>query len=196
MFLAANLVGWIGGDFVYRKVAAKNIITLIAVTNWREQHCLCFDKVRTTPTTTTPTTATTTTGTTTPATTTTSATTKTCMCCRDACRLTCVWHSNTHTQRFNGPLFGTTLVRRYQKKHSPTHTHPDHQPSFIKFLHLLRSIASSLFNLRAWQSFSTTSLYVLFGLPLVWSLVLHTFIHPIIIFFSQNMPIQSQPVLL
>jgi len=25
MFLAAALVGWIGGDFVYRKVAAKNI---------------------------------------------------------------------------------------------------------------------------------------------------------------------------
>jgi len=24
-FLAATLVGWIGGDFVYRKVAAKNI---------------------------------------------------------------------------------------------------------------------------------------------------------------------------
>ena len=25
IFLAATLVGWIGGDFVYRKVAAKNI---------------------------------------------------------------------------------------------------------------------------------------------------------------------------
>jgi len=24
-FLAATLIGWIGGDFVYRKVAAKNI---------------------------------------------------------------------------------------------------------------------------------------------------------------------------
>ena len=32
--------------------------------------------------------------------------------------------------------------------------------------HLLQSIASSLFNLRAWQSFSTTSLQILFGLPL------------------------------
>ena len=31
----------------------------------------------------------------------------------------------------------------YQKEHSPTHTHPDHQTSFINFLHLLRSIASS-----------------------------------------------------
>jgi len=67
-----------------------------------------------------------------------------------------------YTQPFrpNGPLSGTT-----QKKHSPTHTHRDHQTAFINLFHLLRSITSS-FNLRAWQSFSTTSLQVLFGLPL------------------------------
>ena len=47
-------------------------------------------------------------------------------------------------QLFYGPLSGTTRVSRYQKKHSPTHTYPDHQPSFISFFHLLRSIASSL----------------------------------------------------
>jgi len=57
-------------------------------------------------------------------------------------------------------------VNWYQKKHSPTHTYPGYQPSFISFLHLLRSIASSTYNLRAWQSFCTTSLQVLFGLPL------------------------------
>jgi len=34
------------------------------------------------------------------------------------------------------------------------------------FCHLLWSIASSVFNLHAWQSFCTTSLQVLFGLPL------------------------------
>jgi len=45
-------------------------------------------------------------------------------------------------------------------------TYPDHHPTFISFFHLLRSIASSLFNLRAWQYFCTTSLQVLFGLPL------------------------------
>ena len=56
-------------------------------------------------------------------------------------------------------------MSRYQKKHSPTH-HPDHHPTFISFFHLPQSIASSLFNLRAWQSFCTTSLHVLFGLPL------------------------------
>jgi len=76
---------------------------------------------------------------------------------------------NTHThkqqQPFYRPLSGTTRVSRYQKKHSPTH-HPDHHPIFISFFHLPRSIASSLFKLRAWQSFCTTSLHVLFGLPL------------------------------
>jgi len=40
-------------------------------------------------------------------------------------------------------------VHQYQKKHSPTHTYPDHQSSFICFLHLLRSMASSVFSLHA-----------------------------------------------
>jgi len=66
---------------------------------------------------------------------------------------------HTHTQLFNGPLSGTTQVGWYQKKHSHTDTHPVRHISFINFLHLLRSIASSLFNLHA-------SLHVLFGLPL------------------------------
>jgi len=69
-------------------------------------------------------------------------------------------------QPFYGPLSGTTRqVSKYQKKHSPTH-HPDHHPIFISFFHLPRFIASSLFKLHAWQSFCTTSVHVLFGLPL------------------------------
>ena len=67
---------------------------------------------------------------------------------------------------FNGLWSGTTRVGRYQKEHSPTYTHPDHRSSFIIFLHLQRSMASSLFNLRAWQSSRTTSFQVFFGLPL------------------------------
>jgi len=55
-------------------------------------------------------------------------------------------------------------VSRYQKKHSPTH-HPDHHPIFINFFHLPWSMASYLFKLHPWQSFCTTSLHVLFGLP-------------------------------
>jgi len=42
---------------------------------------------------------------------------------------------HTHKQLFNGLLSRTTRVCCYQKKHSPTHTHPDHQTSFIIFLH-------------------------------------------------------------
>ena len=48
--------------------------------------------------------------------------------------------------------------------------------SYILYqLHLLRSIASSLFNLRAWQPFSTTSLPVLFGLGPCTSYSIHFF---------------------
>jgi len=43
------------------------------------------------------------------------------------------------------------------KEYSPTHTYPDCQPSIIRFLHLLQSIASSLFNLCAWQSLHNLS---------------------------------------
>ena len=71
------------------------------------------------------------------------------------CQLT----SQQQQQSFYGPLSGTTRVSHYQKKHSPT-DHPDHHPIFISFFRLLRSIASSLFKLRAWQSWCTTSFQV------------------------------------
>ena len=73
------------------------------------------------------------------------------------------------------------ICYQYQKKHSPTH-HPDHHPVFISFFHLPRSIASSLFKLRAWQSFCTTSFHVLFGLPLGLELSTSYSIH----FFTQS----------
>jgi len=63
-------------------------------------------------------------------------------------------------------LSGTTRMSWYQKKHSPTHTYHGHQSSLVCFLHPLWSMASSLFNLRTWQSFCTISLQVFFGLPL------------------------------
>ena len=69
-----------------------------------------------------------------------------------------------HTQPFNGLWSGSTSpVGQYQKKHSPTHTYPDHR---ISFIHLLQSTTSSLFSLHGWHSFWVTSLQVLFGLPL------------------------------
>jgi len=48
--------------------------------------------------------------------------------------------SNTHTHNcLTAFLSVTTRVGRYQKKRSPTHTHPDHQISFITFVYLQRS---------------------------------------------------------
>ena len=66
---------------------------------------------------------------------------------------TSVSYTHAFAQPFNGLWSGTAWLGRYEKKHSPTHTHPDRQTSFINFLHLLWSVASSLFSLRAWQSF-------------------------------------------
>ena len=67
-------------------------------------------------------------------------------------------------QLFYGPLSRTTRVSQYQMKRSTTTTLIIIQ--CISFFHLLRSIASSLFKLCAWQSYCTTSLHILFGLPL------------------------------
>jgi len=105
--------------------------------------------------------------------------------------IACVYY--THTQPFNGLLFGTYRVGRYQKKHSPTHTHPDHRASFIIFLHLQRSMASSLTvlldNLSPGPLWSSPW-------PSTFHFILHAFLHPIIIIFSQHVPIPTQPVLL
>ena len=111
------------------------------------------------------------------------------------CSTFCAWLHIQQQQPFYGSLSGTTRVSRYQKKHPPTHP-PDHHPIFISFFLLPRSIASSLFKLRAWQSFCTTSFHVLFGLRLGLepSTSYSTFLHPISVFFSQHMPIPSQPV--
>jgi len=57
--------------------------------------------------------------------------------------------NHKHTQLLNCIWSGTTQVGRYQKKRSPTHIHPGHQTSFINFVYLLRSMASSVFSLRA-----------------------------------------------
>jgi len=120
------------------------------------------------------------------------------LCCSLLAYWTKVHITTTQQQSLYGPLSGTTRVSRYQKKHSPTH-HPDHHPVFISFFHLLRSIASSLFKLRAWQPFCTTYVPVLFGLPLglepSTSYSIHFFTQSVSSFL-QHMPIPLQPVLL
>ena len=63
--------------------------------------------------------------------------------------------TTTHTQPFNGRWSGTTRF---------THSHQSWSSDIL--YHLLWSTASSVFSLRASQSSLTTSLQVLFGLPL------------------------------
>ena len=108
-------------------------------------------------------------------------------------------HKHTHIQPFKGPLSKTTRVGRYKKKHSPTHTHPDHQTSNLS--------TSSIYYDPRNPPCSICVLDSLFPQPpsrgplrsASWSgtlyFILHTFLHPII-FFSQHMPILSQPALL
>jgi len=84
----------------------------------------------------------------------------------------CSWHTHTHRLRL-WVLSGTTRVSWYQKKHSPTHTYRGHQSSLICFLHLIRSMASSLFNPCAWQFFHNLHKFSLVYL-LAWHPPLHT----------------------
>ena len=64
----------------------------------------------------------------------------------------CFWANNTHTHNLLMALCPGVFRWVGTRKKWPTHILP-----FVNFLHLLRSIASSLFNLPVWQSFSTTS---------------------------------------
>ena len=104
------------------------------------------------------------------------------------------WNTETHNRL---TAFVWDNPGRPVPEETLTHSHPTWSSDilFIIFLHLQRSMASSLFILRAWQTSQTTSLQVLFGSS--WSstlnFILHTFLHPIIIFL-QHIP--TQPVLL
>jgi len=75
-------------------------------------------------------------------------------------------HAHTHTQPFYGPVDSVRDNPVSQNKHSPTHTYRGHQSFLICFVHLIRSMASSVFNPHAWQSFSMVFLQVFFGLAL------------------------------
>ena len=92
------------------------------------------------------------------------------------------------------PTFTTTVLRPFVRDYLGElvpeetfthHSYSDHQSYFICFLHLLRSIASSQFKLCAWQS-----LHNLFPSPfcsaswfVILHFILHSFFHPIIVFF-------------
>ena len=112
-------------------------------------------------------------------------------------------HTHTHTQH-------TTVLRLFgfcpgqpgwavaRKKHSLTHTHHGHQYPYLlppsSTIHDILSVKSTCFtdffhNLS--PSFLCSTSW-----PGTLHFIVHTFLHPIIIFFLQHMPIPSQPVLL
>ena len=90
-------------------------------------------------------------------------------------------------------LSGTTRVSRYQKKYSPTHTHRGHQ-YFVSTIHGILPIQSTCFTV-FFHNLSPSFLWST-SWPGTLHFILHTFLHPVIVFFSQDMPIPSQPVLL
>jgi len=83
-----------------------------------------------------------------------------------------IHYNNTHTHTTVLLLFGFCLGQPgWASEPVPEETFTQSHSSWssiipICFLHLLRSMASSLFNPHALQSFSTISLQVFFGLPL------------------------------
>jgi len=73
-------------------------------------------------------------------------------------------HTHTHTQPFYGSL---DFVKDNLDEPVPEETFTrSHLSWILVILHPLRSMASSLFNICAWQPFPTISLQVFFGLPL------------------------------
>ena len=87
--------------------------------------------------------------------------------------VTCIrTHTQTHTHTHTQPFYGSVdFVRDNPGEQVPeetfTHSHSSWSSIIpICFLHLLQSMASSLFNRCVLQSFSTISLQVFFGLPL------------------------------
>ena len=59
------------------------------------------------------------------------------------------------------------FVRDYLGGPAPEETFTHSHPSFVNFLHLKLSIACSLFNFHALQSFSTTSVVVIINSALL-----------------------------
>jgi len=92
-------------------------------------------------------------------------------------------------------------LSQYQKKHSPTHTYHGHQSSIIPYL------LPPSFTIHGMLLVQFTCLTVFFhnlspsflwftSWPGTLNFILHTFLHPIIVIFSQHMPIPLRPVLL
>ena len=105
-------------------------------------------------------------------------------------------HTHTHRQPFNGLLSGTTRV----PEKTFIHSHPSWSSYILYHLPPFTTIYGILFV----QFMSLTVLSENLSPGPLWSsswprtlnFILHAFLHPIIIIFSQHMPIPTQPVLI
>ena len=106
-------------------------------------------------------------------------------------RIYCTEIMNTHTQPFLALwiLSGTIQVSRYPKKHSSTHIYCNHPLSASSIHYNPRHPLCSIYMPDSVFPQSTSW-------PGTLHFILHTFLHPIVLFFSQHMPIPSQIVLL
>jgi len=75
-------------------------------------------------------------------------------------------HTHTHTQPFYDSQVLSGTIWEMVPEETFTHSHLSWSSTIlICFIQLIRSMASSRFSPRAWQSISTISLQVFFGLP-------------------------------
>ena len=97
---------------------------------------------------------------------------------------------------FNGLWSGTTRVGRYQKKLF-THSHPSGSSCFLYHLSPFATVHGILFIQLTCLTVLTYNLFpgLLWSSPWSWTLnfMLHTFLHPVIVIFSQHMSVPAQP---
>jgi len=106
-------------------------------------------------------------------------------------------HTHTHTPFYGSMDFVGDNLGEPVPEETFTHSHLSWSSIVpICFIHLLRSMVSSLFNSRTRQTFPQSLSKFSLVYLLAWHPPLHTFLHPISVFFLQHMPIPSQPVLL
>ena len=110
-------------------------------------------------------------------------------------------HTHTHTQLFYGSL---AFVRDNPDEPVPEETFTHSHLSWSTIMTYLLPPSITIHGILSVQSTCLTVFSHNLSPSFLWStswpgtlhFKLHTFLHPIIVFFSQHMPIPSQPVLL
>jgi len=107
------------------------------------------------------------------------------------CKKECITHTHIHTTVLRLSRF---CLSRYQKKHSPTHAYHGHQSSLIFSIYIHGILSVQFTCLTVFFHNLSPSILWSTSWPGTLHFILHTFLHPIVVFFSQHIPIPSQPV--